>query len=153
MDSLIMDIHNKFKSTRSLESFIPILAGYTGYDWRQYISENTTTYNRAVIPLPPNMTEFELIVITWMPGQYTPIHDHAMNGCVLRVLEGKLQECLYNKHIVVKNKSNLDTGTISYIDNSIGYHQINNISDKRSVSLHLYSPPKHNTNIFTDKNL
>jgi predicted metal-dependent enzyme (double-stranded beta helix superfamily) len=35
---------------------------------------------------------FDLHIITWNVGQGSRIHDHSENGCVLKILQGQLQE-------------------------------------------------------------
>ena len=85
------------------------------------------------------MKNFEILVICWQPGQGSPIHNHAERGCVLRVLEGELQEVRYYAD-EREEKTILDINRSTYIDNSIGLHKIVNQSDENTVSLHIYSP-------------
>tara|TARA_A100001015_G_scaffold319463_1_gene442409 strand:- start:3023 stop:3199 length:177 start_codon:yes stop_codon:yes gene_type:complete len=56
----------------------------------------------------------------------------------MKILQGSLGECIFKTDGLKFN--NYRIGDISYIDNSIGNHIIQN-DDKRSVSLHIYSPP------------
>jgi cysteine dioxygenase len=85
-----------------------------------------------------------MFIITWNKDSKTMIHDHAENGCILKMLRGSLKETIYKDGDLIKSNYliNSDTGCIN---NDIGYHSIENISDGISVSLHIYSPCNHNT--------
>ena len=52
------------------------------------------------------------------------------------------------KNINLQVKNILNSGDISFMHDDIGYHQIINDNDDISVSLHVYSPPKHVTKYF-----
>lgn len=79
---------------------------------------------------------FEIIIISWWQGSKTKFHNHPKNGCKLKVLFGELQEKLFSNNNL---KINLITeNQCSYLDDSIGIHQIE--ACKPSLSLHIYSP-------------
>lgn len=82
------------------------------------------------------------------------IHDHSNSHCVMRVLEGELQETRYRPpatpenfdgHLQILQSVRLDPSHEPpglYIHDSIGWHRMGNPSASRKcVSLHLYSPP------------
>lgn len=128
-------------------------------------------YNKKILFENNN---FELVLINW--GEYSSslIHDHSENGCLSVVLEGKLTEYLFDKDLYLKNCIDLYPGEINFIDNNKGYHKIKNnykyfnnksINEKikeldntngfnfyfnNSLSLHIYSPPNHNMEIFQE---
>ena len=92
--------------------------------------------------------KFDIYIITWLPNQKTPIHDHAKYGCILKVLEGELEETIYqysSKLITKKNNKKGDTG---FMSDEIGVHLIENKSDSIAVSLHIYSPNNHQTSSY-----
>ena len=81
--------------------------------------------------------------ITWNKNQETKIHNHAKNGCFLKILEGSLVENVFNFDNLNKSGTKiLRKGDISYMDDSIGLHSVKNLDDI-SVSIHIYSPPNH----------
>ena len=92
--------------------------------------------------------KYELILIKWKPNSESLIHDHASNGCLLKVIDGELIESLYNKNLELIKETKYQSGDINYIDNHIGYHKIKNIHNQESYSLHLYSPPNHEIKYF-----
>jgi len=79
----------------------------------------------------------EVIIISWDENVNTGFHKHPKNGCILKVLGGKLEENLLIKDNIINKK--LEKDTISYIDDKIGIHSI--LSKELSYSLHIYSPP------------
>ena len=92
-----------------------------------------------------NAYPFDIYVITWQPGQKSPVHYHPVYGCSLLALEGQLQEKLFvmdreNNKLRANGSRIINQGQSSYIDNIIGAHQICNPYDVPAVSLHIYSP-------------
>ena len=106
-------------------------------DWRQYVKLNKSKYNRNVVYRDDL---FEIIIITWLPGQHTKIHDHPSNGCLLKVLYGEL--CEIRKKCKIR-EYHLQTNDISYMHSSLGKHIISNVHKKPAISIHVYSPPNY----------
>lgn len=90
----------------------------------------------------------EVMLLSWEPGYTTLPHDHAANGCWLRVLQGSLTEVRYDSDLVQQQVTALPAGTISFMSNEFGYHAIFNDSSTVTWSLHVYSPPGHHTTYF-----
>ena len=42
--------------------------------------------------------KFELILICWCDGHKTPIHDHGVEECWVKVIEGEFKEVVYRKN-------------------------------------------------------
>ena len=84
-------------------------------------------------------------MICWDTDQGSPIHNHADNGCVLKVLEGELLETQYKSLVDYEEPTKIThvtAGMSSYIDNGIGVHKIES-PGQQTVSMHIYSPPKY----------
>ena len=88
---------------------------------------------------------FDVYIIVWNSYERSKIHNHAENGCWLKVLKGKLEENLYDSNLNYVTRKTINQGDFSYIRNSIGYHNIINIEDKKALTLHIYSPKGHKT--------
>jgi cysteine dioxygenase len=116
---------------------------YNGDDWINYIKVNNSHYNRHLVY---NNKNFNIFIITWLPNQSSPIHNHPKNGCLLRMLRGELNE---NKYIKTNNKLQSISNTIlqsnsdvHYINDKYSYHKVGNYTKNQvAVSLHVYSPP------------
>jgi cysteine dioxygenase len=111
----------------------------------RYCNFSSKFYCRNLIHKDAN---FELMLVCWDEGQFSPLHDHngqhgwmlIMQGCLLEELYGSPQDIL-NGDVVVSKTRKLNLGDISYITDDIACHKISNAVPSRSVSLHLYSKP------------
>ena len=89
---------------------------------------------------------FELLVMTWRPGQGSVPHDHAGSLCALRVVRGRMRETRYAGardglvDPVLTADANADE---VLVDTSEHVHTLANDpeADGASVTLHVYSPP------------
>lgn len=111
---------------------------FTGYSFW-----NKDFYTRNCIA---RSTKYELILLCWEPGQETPIHDHGGEECWVYMLQGHLGETRYrlsdnNEAATVVQQSELEEGQFSYMNDNMGLHSLKNLSNGRSMSLHLYMNP------------
>ena len=98
--------------------------------------------------------KFELILLCWNAKQITPIHDHGGEECWVVVIDGKFRETLYaedpsGKLTAIKtiiSKCN----DITYMIDFMGFHRLENLSNKRSLTLHLYAKPIRSCNVFDE---
>lgn len=99
--------------------------------------------------------KFELILLCWEKGQATPIHDHGGEECWVHIVQGEFRETNYNVgesgelNVVKTNISN--AGDVTYMSDFMGCHRLENLSDTRSISLHLYAKPIRNCNMFDEE--
>ena len=124
-----------------------ILLSYSGNDWKKYVELSSTKY------LKKNVCQTELYdmyVITWDKNQVSPIHDHSENGCVYKILEGRIIENIYDKNLDLRCKNIIQKNDCGCMSNDLGYHSMNNLCDDICVSLHIYSPPNYKTKYFND---
>ncbi len=94
---------------------------------------------------------FEILILCWEPGQKTPIHDHEGQHCCMTVLRGTIESknYVYVKSIDFKGdltpllQETYNRGDVSYIDDEIGIHQLENpaINNRRACTLHVYYKP------------
>jgi hypothetical protein len=128
------------------EKILKIIKNYNNEDWKNYISlfESNSTCKIKIF----EDELFDVYIIKWDLNKISNIHNHAKNGCYLKLLQGKLQEQIFNNHLSLIKTSTINENDISYIQDTLGFHKIINISDIISYSLHFYSPPNHNTQYF-----
>jgi predicted metal-dependent enzyme (double-stranded beta helix superfamily) len=92
---------------------------------------------------------YSLEVISWGSNSKSPIHNHAEYGCFMKVLNGSLKENLYNPELEFIKETQLEQYDVSYINNDIGIHSIENKNNlDMSYSLHIYFPGKYNTKYY-----
>ena len=143
MEELFNEITKNLKDDNKLENLKNILESYKGDDWKQYVKYDNENYHRKLVW---RNDIIDLFIISWHINQESKIHNHPESGCLLKCLEGELNEELYiNENDTVKY---LKTNII--LKENVGYKVGNKIlhkikSSNLSVSLHIYSPPKFNT--------
>ncbi|KAJ2541521.1 hypothetical protein GGF49_003593 [Coemansia sp. RSA 1853] len=125
-----------------------LMHSYSGSpsDWSQYaVYKDGTRYTRNLVD--DGNGKYNLLMLVWGADQESPIHDHAGSHCMMRLLEGQLDEALYkwpqadSVPRLVSTRP-LREESVAYMHDRIGLHRIANPSDTlRAVSLHLYSPP------------
>tara|TARA_B100000123_G_scaffold173990_1_gene129200 strand:+ start:226 stop:666 length:441 start_codon:yes stop_codon:yes gene_type:complete len=122
-----------------------LLRNYNGEEWKDYINFENNNYGKKLVHRDDN---FEIKVLSWKPGDKSGIHNHSEFGCLMKVLQGNLQENIYSDNLNLLDIKHLSTNEVSYIDNTIGYHSINNNYNKDCISLHIYSPCLHNSEFY-----
>ncbi|KAI0243455.1 hypothetical protein L0F63_007101, partial [Massospora cicadina] len=116
-------------------------------DWIKYAHFDDKKYTRNLVD--SGNGSFNLLVLAWGPGQASPIHDHAGSHCIMKILDGQLQEYLYSWPEDHSNASPMrcnrttsyHKNQVTYIHDKIGLHRVKNATSSNSLSLHLYTPP------------
>ena len=106
------------------------------------------------IPIEKN-AQYALYLMCWEAGQASPIHDHASAQGWICVLEGELKESLFYREdapmeLELKFQETITPGKVSYINDSLGIHKIQNIHPNRTVSLHYYIDPKDEVLVYDE---
>jgi cysteine dioxygenase len=119
------------------------------------LSEPSKNYTRNLVATD-NET-YTLLLLCWNPGKQSPIHDHPCDGCWVRVCEGEVKETRYelnkddNSLDVTSTETYKDNKAVSYINDYMGYHKVENPSNNTpAVTLHLYCPPFEKCKIWLD---
>lgn len=116
-----------------------------------YCSWSNDCYTRNCIV---DNEKFELILICWCEGHSTPIHDHGGEECWVKVIEGEFKETIYKKdaedELKVVRSSIAKQNDVTYMKDFMGFHRLENLSNKRSMSLHLYAKPIRACNVFDE---
>jgi len=137
MDNLISSIKEKYVFGDKLSTIKPLLEDYKSTDWVKWSNFSHLNYKRNLVYRDDKI---EILLLCWNPEQQTSVHDHSHNGCIVKLLEGELIETIFSQKQIQSHKLLQDD--ITYLDNSIGVHKIEN-GRLYSVSLHIYSPPNY----------
>ena len=89
----------------------------------------------------------EMLLLTWLPGQFSPVHDHGVSGCVVRVICGVATEHCYkspedaavDRDAVVQD---FGPGSVLHAADD-ACHTLGNGGADPLITLHVYSPPLH----------
>ena len=137
-------------------------------EWRPFVFFKAGGYARNLID--HGNGNFNLLLVTWLPSQNrypwecgtlltccSCIHNHAGSHCLMRVLEGRVEEILYDtptgdgSALPPKKPRVLNVGECSYINDEMGVHSVGNPTDQPAMTLHLYSPPIQQCQVFGDR--
>lgn len=95
----------------------------------------------------------EILILSWLNGQRSKIHDHLDTACGVKVLHGEATETRFETaasgHIYATKSALFGKGNVTVSkDNDI--HQISNLQadDKPLMTLHIYSPPLHKFHLY-----
>ena len=90
---------------------------------------------------------FSIVVMVWLPGQQTPVHDHVA-WCVSAVLQGTEYEEIFRlvpggpqgpgDHLERVARNANPVGTVVGFAPPGDIHQVTNIGDAVAVSMHVY---------------
>lgn len=120
-------------------------------DFEKYCSWSDDCYTRNRIV---DTEKFELILICWCEGHQTQIHDHGGEECWVKIIEGEFKETIYKKNkegeLNLVKSSISKSNEVTYMKDFMGFHRLENLSKKRSMSLHLYAKPIRKCTIFDE---
>ena len=89
---------------------------------------------------------YTAVVMTWAPGQRTPLHDHAGIWCVEGVVDGRMDVTQYDLveesadgyRFVEKGCVHASVGSAGCLIPPFEYHVLANAIDRPSITLHVY---------------
>jgi len=111
-------------------------------DVAPFVRPNARAYNRALVV---RRDRFELLVMTWLPGQASEPHDHSGSVCALQALQGEAVEGEYtvadDGFADLEYETRVPAGRIS-AGQDAGVHTVRNPSATEPlVTVHVYAPP------------
>ncbi|WP_236518296.1 FAD/NAD(P)-binding protein [Sandaracinus amylolyticus] len=127
------------------EDAIALLAG-AELEWDDvapFVSPGEHGYTRRRIA---RTDAFEMLVMTWRPGQRSAPHDHAGSLCALRVMRGSVHETRFSPApdglVDPRVRGELREGEVA-VDTTEDVHALSNDAADGSllVTLHVYAPP------------
>ena len=100
---------------------------------------------------------YTVVVMTWGPGQGTPLHDHAGIWCVECVVDGQMEVVQYDLvgeragtyHFTPQSRVTAERGSAGCLIPPFEYHTLSNArSDAASVTLHVYGGEMDHCHVF-----
>jgi predicted metal-dependent enzyme (double-stranded beta helix superfamily) len=142
---------------------LELLEGASTFLQPQHFRTDPAHYARNLIWAAPDRS-MSLYSLVWLPGQWTPIHDHGSWG-VVGILEGVLEERAYVRLSADREADHdielvrggvvlLGRGAVtSFVPNPDHIHVTGVPAERgRAVSLHLYGRTMTNFNIYDPAN-
>src|SRR5687767_8270196 len=96
LEDLIAFVDLELRSFMELKEIENLLSQLTLQpdDFARYVVPDAANYHRERLI----QTDFaSLYVLTWLPVQESPIHDHRASRCGVRVLTGEMFETFYRR--------------------------------------------------------
>lgn len=118
-------------------------ADLTMDDVAPFVQVNARNYHRALVVLREH---YELLVMTWLPGQSSVPHDHSGSICAMQVLQGKAVEesfCVAaDGYADLDYETHYGCGEISALQDA-SIHTVRNPAkaSETLVTVHIYAPP------------
>lgn len=99
---------------------------------------------------------YTAVVMTWGPGQGTPLHDHAGIWCVEGVVEGRMDVTQYDLveesgdgyRFEAKGCVHASVGSAGCLIPPFEYHVLANAIDQPSMTLHIYGGEMTTCHVF-----
>ena len=141
-----------FSNKKQLKDFEYLLEDYNENDFydyipKDYLLDTDSIYKRIKIKEFSN-DNFEFIIIIWNPNSKTKIHDHPEKGCLIKILDGVLEEERYDTQLKYLAYFKLNKNSTSYNESNEILHKISNNTNSHSISLHIYSPSNYIANYY-----
>ena len=98
-------------------------------------------YTRTVLRAGP---AYEALIVCWLPGQHSAIHDHRGSNCAFRVLIGRASETIYSideQGLAHAGEQNRYTTGFVAASSDLDVHRVSNLDGEDLVTLHIYSSP------------
>ena len=97
LKELIIKINEYYQKNTSLINIKDLLNLYKGTDWINYIVHSGLNSN-IKMDINKNYYKncvyknelYDIYIVSWMPNKKSTIHDHPKNGCLFKVLKGKI---------------------------------------------------------------
>ncbi len=120
-------------------------------DVAQWIEFDPHRYRRNLMHAGPG---YQALVLCWLAGQRSPIHDHEGSTCGVKVLQGVATETIFDRTasgmLLARRSRELREGYVCGSQDS-DIHQLSNLQDggRQLVTLHVYSPPLLSMNTYS----
>jgi hypothetical protein len=115
----------------------------TPEDVAAFIRPTPRSYNRVPVVV---RDAYDLLVMTWLPGQASAPHDHSGSICAMQVVQGEAAEGCYHVapdgYVDLQYETSVRCGQV-LAGQDAGVHTIRNASTDGEwlVTVHVYSPP------------
>jgi 3-mercaptopropionate dioxygenase len=124
----------------ALRAHLPRLTAHgSGLLTAAQLAGDPSGYQTHLVHAEPDGS-FSVVVMVWLPGQRTEVHDH-VTWCCTAVLEGTEYEEVFahrGDHLEVVARNVNPAGTVSGFAPPGDIHQVANAGDRTAVSMHVY---------------
>jgi len=144
-------------------------------EYNKYIHWDSTDPKKYTRNLIYGNNDFECILMCWPPESMSAIHCHDLSSCWVALVEGDVWEVQYSmpeldRGFLVNQMKNptgavgkcgtlkklresqlsFDGVSVTYANNDIGVHRVENRTTKPAYTMHVYAPPLRKIKIFKE---
>ena len=97
---------------------------------------------------------FEIILICWDQKAKTPMHDHDGQDCWVVQVSGTVVEKRFEINdgkFDLTNEAYLKEGDITYMNDRMGFHTLENNTNSRAMTLHVYANPIEKCKVYNEE--
>ncbi|MEM6980079.1 MAG: cysteine dioxygenase family protein [Planctomycetota bacterium] len=105
--------------------------------WAEFDHPTRDGYGRRAVKLGSN---YELMIMSWRPGDFSAIHDHGQTQWGAVMVFGQAEHAVYDLdgiRLTTRERVQTTHGQINVVDHDL-IHQMGNSTNQRFFSLHLY---------------
>jgi cysteine dioxygenase len=118
---------------------------------RPFLRFSADHYVRNLVYAGPS---YQALVLCWLSGQRSPIHDHRGSSCAVKILSGLATETTFAfaaNGMIYATGSRLLVAGDSCATQDADMHQMSNLQSPGQdlVTLHIYSPPLFRMNMYS----
>lgn len=117
-------------------------------EWRAYANWQSESFTRILLA---ENDDFNLVLVAWDRGNFSPVHDHDASASWTKVLEGSLDEATYgvsrDGRMFLARTGPMLPDTTTYAGPELIHGCV---SSNRCFTLTLYSPPYKAANAYSD---
>lgn len=113
-----------------------------------FINFDPEHYKRNMLEEGPG---YQALILCWLPGQESPIHDHTGSSCAVKVLAGVCTEIMYDW---ADDGSLRPSPAVDYPAPGVrgaqdqDMHIVGNRGTDNLITLHIYTPPLSLMNVY-----
>ena len=120
--------------------------------WADFEHPKADSYGRKLVHKSPN---FEIMVMSWIPGDISAIHDHGFATWGAVQVFGENEHAIFkvqNGKISTLSRSNFNYGQVVGVEHNL-VHQMGNMTNENILTLHIYGLEASKENVTGDANL
>ena len=114
-------------------------------EWRNYARWNKDSFSRVLVA---DRDDYNMFLVAWERGNFSPVHDHAGSASWTKVLEGELDEAVYgvspSGELRLERSGPMSAG-VTYAHEGFVHGCV---ASTRCFTLQVYSPPYRSANAY-----
>jgi predicted metal-dependent enzyme (double-stranded beta helix superfamily) len=138
--SFVRDAERQIDDPRAIGDRLGALLAEGGWLAEEHRQPGADSYRQHLLYVSPT-SRLSIVALVWLPGQYTPIHDH-VSWCVVGVYRGAERETRYRLKggaLELVDTIDAEAGHVEVlIPPAENIHAVTAAGDEQTISIHVY---------------